>query len=125
MNVVALVGRLTADPQMRYTQSGIAVTNFRIAVDRGFANKQGERETDFIDVCCWNKLAESTANHLQKGRLVAVQGRLEIRSYEAQDGSKRQAAQIVASSVAFLDRPKQDTTQIGDGLPFDDNDMPF
>ncbi len=107
MNKVILIGRLVADPNLRYTQSGHAVTNFTVAVDRQFSSRGGEKETDFIDVVTWRKLAEVCSNHLNKGRLVAVEGRLEIRSYEDKEGVRRKAAQIVAVQVKFLDRAKE------------------
>lgn len=107
MNKVILIGRLVADPNLRYTQSGHAVTKFTVAVDRQFSSRGGEKETDFIDVVTWRKLAEVCSNHLNKGRLVAVEGRLEIRSYEDKEGVRRKAAQIVAVQVKFLDRAKE------------------
>jgi len=103
LNRVCLVGRLTADPEMRYTGSGIPVANFRIAVDRDFKNAQGERETDFINIVAWRKLAELVSNYLQKGRLVSVDGRLQVRSYETAEGQRRQAWDVVADGVNFLD----------------------
>jgi single-strand DNA-binding protein len=106
LNRIVLIGRLTRDPELRYTPSGVAVASFSLAVDRPFANQQGERETDFIDIVVWRKLAETVSGHLQKGRLVAVQGRLQIRSYETQDGQRRKAAEVVADDVRFLDRPR-------------------
>ncbi|NLH00264.1 MAG: single-stranded DNA-binding protein [Chloroflexi bacterium] len=106
LNTVILIGRLTRDPEMRYTNSGIPVARFSLAVDRPFTNQQGERETDFIDIVTWRKLAETCTNNLGKGRLVAVEGRLQIRPYETQDGQKRRAAEVVANSVHFLDWPK-------------------
>lgn len=105
LNRCILIGRLVADPQLRYTQSGIAVTSFTLAVDRPFTNQSGEREADFIDIVTWRKLAETCANHLNKGRLVAVDGRLQIRSYDDSNGIRRKAAEIVAENVRFLDRP--------------------
>jgi single-strand DNA-binding protein len=107
LNRIILIGRLTRDPELRYTPSGVAVVHFTLAVDRGFSNQQGERETDFIDIVAWRKLAETVSNHLQKGRLVAVQGRLQIRTYDAQDGTRRKAAEVVADEVRFLDRPRE------------------
>src|SRR5690606_41184020 len=107
MNVVALVGRLVRDPELRYTPQGVAVGSFTLAVDRPFTSSQGEREADFIDVVVWRKLAETVAQHLQKGRLVAVHGRLQIRSYE-HDGQRRRAAEVVASEVRFLDYRKRE-----------------
>lgn len=106
LNKVILIGRLVADPQLRYTQSGIAVTNFTLAVDRPFSSQGGEKEVDFIDVVAWRKQAEVCANHLNKGRLVAVEGRLQIRSYDDQNGVRRKAAEIVADQVRFLDRAR-------------------
>mgnify|MGYP001350358644 CR=1 FL=1 len=107
MNKVILIGRLTHSPQLRYTGSGHAVTNFTLAVDRPFVSQGGEREADFIDIVTWRKQAETCANHLTKGRLVAVEGRLEIRSYDDQNGVRRKAASIVADNVRFLDRAKE------------------
>lgn len=103
LNSVILIGRLTKDPELRYTPSGKAVATMRLAVDRGTINQQGEKETDFIDVVVWEKQAETVANYLQKGRLVAVQGRLQIRQYTNQEGQKRERAEVVASTVRFLD----------------------
>jgi single-strand DNA-binding protein len=107
------------------------VANFSLAVDRPYANQQGERETDFIRVVVWRKLAEVCAKNLGKGRLVAVEGRLQISSYEAQDGSKRQATDVIAENVRFLDWPKDklgapDDTDFGEelGIP-DDSEFPF
>ncbi len=107
LNRVILIGRLTRDPELRYTPSGVAVASFTLAVDRPFTNQQGQRETDFIRIVVWRKLAEVCANNLGKGRMVAVDGRLQVRSYEAQDGSKRQAAEVVAETVRFLDWPRE------------------
>ncbi len=105
INRIVLVGRLTRDPELRYTPSGKAVVGFTLAVNRRFS-RQGERDADFIDIVAWDKLAEVVANHLGKGRLVGVDGRLQVRSYETQDGQKRRAAEVVADNVSFLDRPK-------------------
>lgn len=104
LNTVVLIGRLTKDPELRYTTGGKAVATLRLAVDRGGTNPQGEKETDFIDVIVWERQAETVANYLQKGRLVAVQGRLQIRQYETQEGQKREKAEVVANTVRFLDR---------------------
>lgn len=124
MNKVILIGRLTADPNLRYTQNGTPVTAFTVAVDRPFAGQDGEREADFIDIVTWRKLAEIVAQNLTKGRLVAVEGRLQIRSYEDQNGVKRKAAEVVADQVQFLDRgKKQEAAPEGDSLEFDD--VPF
>jgi len=104
LNRIILIGRLTRDPELRYVPSGQPVASFTLAVDRPFTNQAGERETDFIDVVAWRKLADQVAQHLTKGRLVAVEGRLQIRSYETQEGQKRKVAEVVADSVRFLDR---------------------
>lgn len=109
LNSVTLIGRLVRDPELRYIPTGQPVAGFTLAVDRSFTNGQGERETDFIDIITWRKLAETVSQHLAKGRLVAVQGRLQIRSYETQDGHKRKVAEVVASSVRFLDKRKGGT----------------
>jgi single-strand DNA-binding protein len=101
-NRVILVGRLTRDPELRYAPSGQPVASFTLAVDRPFTNQAGERETDFIPVVAWRKIADQAAQYLSKGRLVAVEGRLQIRSYTAQDGTKRRVAEVVALTVRFL-----------------------
>lgn len=113
LNRVILIGRLTADPELRYTQSGTAVANFRLAVDRPFTNQSGEREADFIPIVVWDKQAETCANYLNKGRLVAVDGRLQVRSYDAQDGTRRWVTEVVAQDVRFLDWGRQ-SDQEGD-----------
>ena len=124
LNRIILIGRLTADPQLRYTTNGNAVTNFTLAVDKSFVGQDGERGVDFIDVVVWRKLAEVCANHLVKGRLAAVEGRLEIRSYEDQQGVRRKAAEVVADNVRFLDRGKKQTSS-GDTDEPDFDQIPF
>lgn len=106
LNRIVLIGRLVSDPQLRYTQTGAAVANFRIAVNRPFTNQQGEREADFIDIVAWRKLGETVANHLNKGRLVGVDGRLQIREYE-HEGQRRRHAEVVADNIEFLDWPAE------------------
>jgi single-strand DNA-binding protein len=113
MNHIVLIGRLTRDPELRYTPNGVAVTNFDLAVDRPTLNQAGEREADFIRIIAWQKQAELCANYLKKGRLVAVEGRLQIRSYETQDGQKRRVAEVVANQVQFLDRSRDDGAASG------------
>ena len=104
INSVVLVGRLTKDPEMRYTQTGKAVTRFRLAVDRAFGkDESGNRPTDFIDVVAWEKTAELCGQYLAKGAPVGVQGRIQTRSYTTQDGQPRQAFEVVADRVAFLE----------------------
>jgi single-strand DNA-binding protein len=104
VNKIFLIGRLTRDPELRYVPSGQPVANFTLAVDRSFKNGQGERETDFVSIVAWRKSAELVTEHLSKGRLVAVEGRLQIRSYETLDGSRRKVAEVVADRIQFLDR---------------------
>jgi len=111
LNKVILIGRLATDPELKYTPSGVAVTSFRIAVDRRMSpNAAGEKETDFIDIVAWRQSAEFAANYLNKGRLVAVDGRLQIRNWVAQDGTKRKTAEVVANDLRSLDRPKEQTS---------------
>ncbi len=129
LNVVVLIGRLTRDPELRYTPAGVPVARFSIAVDRPFTNQQGERGVDFIDITAWRKLAETCGNHLGKGRLVAVKGRLQVRSYEAADGQKRKATEVVADEVRFLDRPGgakgPGSEDLGEEVPGGEEDVPF
>ena len=106
LNRVVLIGRLTRDPELRYTQSGVPVASFALAVDRNFKNAQGERETDFINIVVWRQQAENCAQYLSKGKLAAVDGSLQIRSYTGNDGIKRTVAEVVADSVRFLS-PKE------------------
>lgn len=103
LNRVILIGRLTRDPELRYTPSGVAVTRFTIAVDRKFTNQQGERETDFIPIVSWRGLAENCANYLKKGALVGVDGRLQINSFENQEGRTVRNPEVVAEDVRFLE----------------------
>ena len=105
MNVVALIGRVVADPELRYTPNGVAVTTLRVAVDRRFKSQSGEKETDFFDVIAWRQSAEFAANYLTKGRLIGVQGRLQQRSWVQADGQKRSKIEVVADSVQGLDKP--------------------
>lgn len=125
MNHIVLIGRLTRDPELRYTPNGVAVTHFTVAVGRRFTNQAGERETDFIPIVTWQKLAENCANHLRKGRLVAVEGRLQIRSYEAQDGQKRRVAEVVAGNVEFLDWGSETKGPSGETVSTSDSDDDF
>jgi single-strand DNA-binding protein len=107
MNHIVLIGRLTSDPELRYTPNGAAVATFDLAVDRPVPNQQGQREADFIRIICWQKVAENVANYIKKGRLAAVEGRLQIRTYETEDRQKRRVAEVVANQVQFLDRPRR------------------
>jgi single-strand DNA-binding protein len=102
MNKVFLIGRLTRDPELRYTSSNIATASFSIAVDRNFTNQNGEREADFINIVVWRKQAENVKNYLTKGSQVAIDGRIQTRSYDGQDGQKRYVTEVVADNVQFL-----------------------
>ena len=121
LNKIILIGRLVADPELKYTQSGIAFTKFTLAVDRPFANAEGKKEADFIDIVTWRKQAEACANHLGKGRLVAVEGRLQIGSYDDSNGIRRKRADVMAENVRFLDRGKESEREMEpdfDSVPF-------
>jgi len=104
MNKVVLIGNLTRAPELRTTASGINVCTFTIAVNRRVANAQGVREADFIPIVTWRQLADLCSRYLDKGRKCAVVGQLQVRSYEANDGSKRYVTEVVADEVEFLDR---------------------
>ena len=133
MNKVILIGNLTADPESRTTNSGIAQCTLHLAVQRRFANAQGVREADFFNIVCWRNTAEFAAKYLSKGRKVAVEGSLQTRSYDAQDGSKRYVTEVIADNVEFCDSaPKTATepmpTNRNDGfveVDEDDEPLPF
>jgi single-strand DNA-binding protein len=134
LNRIILIGRLVRDPELRYTPNGVATCGFSLAVDRPFVNQKGERETDFIDIVIWRKLAETCAAHLGKARLVAVEGRLQIRSYETAEGQKRKVSEVVADNVRFLDWPDKNREGYAaapggsgseTGGPADEEDIPF
>jgi len=139
MNRTILVGRLTKDPELRYTPNGVATCSFTLAVNRTFTNQQGEREADFINVVVWRKPAENTANFLKKGSLAGVDGRIQTRSYDGQDGKRVYITEVVAESVQFLE-PKKDNQQQeqynsrqeedpfknnGQQIDISDDDLPF
>lgn len=150
MNRVVLVGRLTKDPELKYTPSGAAVANFTLAVNRSFTNQQGEREADFVNCTVWKRPAENVANFLKKGSLAGVDGRIQTRNFEGQDGKRVYITEVVAESVQFLEprNSGQSTNQssnqsnnqgsnnytrvdddpfVNDGAPIDisDSDLPF
>ncbi|EIX7600455.1 single-stranded DNA-binding protein [Listeria monocytogenes] len=110
MNRVVLVGRLTKDPDLRYTPAGAAVATFTLAVNRTFTNQNGEREADFINCVVWRKPAENVANFLKKGSMAGVDGRVQTRNYEGNDGKRVYVTEIVAESVQFLE-PKQNAVE--------------
>jgi single-strand DNA-binding protein len=121
-NKITLVGRLVADPEAKMTPSGVAVTQFRIAVDRPVsqeARQSGERTADFIDVVCWRQNAEYAAKYLTKGRLILVEGRLQIREYVTNDGQKRKAAEVVANDLKGMPTGQGQRDSEGDG--YDDS----
>jgi single-strand DNA-binding protein len=107
LNRVILIGRLTRDPELRYTPAGVAVTQFTIAVDRPFTSGQGEREADFIPVVTWRQLAETCANYLRKGRLTAVEGRIQVRNYENNEGKRVYVTEVIADNVRFLESNRE------------------
>lgn len=119
LNRIVIIGRLTRDPEMRQTPSGTAVCTFTLAVDRSFKSANGERETDFIPVVAWRQLGENCAQYLAKGKLAAVDGRLQIRSYKDKDGNNRIAAEVVADNVRFLS-PKSDDSEVDLAPPLDE-----
>ncbi|MHC1714924.1 MAG: single-stranded DNA-binding protein [Acidaminococcaceae bacterium] len=136
MNKVILMGRLTRDPEVRYTQGGKVVCQFTLAVDRFTTNSEGQREADFVPIVVWGKVGELCGNSLTKGSRALVDGRLQIRIYEAKDGSgKRWVTEVIASAVQFLDR-KADSKDhqahgepsamdgFGSQMPFDE-EIPF
>ena len=140
LNKAILIGRLTRDPDCRTLQNGTAVASFTIAVDRTFKNRDGEKEADFIPIVAWRKTAELCQRYLTKGNQVAVCGRIQTRSYDANDGSKRYVTEVVADEVQFL-TPKSESQRSGSndfgggsdnfGVPMDgfeeidDLDVPF
>ena len=132
LNKIILIGRLTDDPELRYTANGTAVSNFTLAVQRSFKNQDGDYDADFIDIVVWRKQAETCANHLGKGRLVAVEGRLQMSSYETDEGYNRRVSEVVASNVRFLEWPddnkkktKKSNSQQKSQVEEEDLDVPF
>lgn len=135
MNKVILIGRLTKDPELRFTPgNGTAVTQVTLAVDKYNAST-GKREADFIQVIIWGKQAEATANYMTKGSLMAISGRIQTRSYDAKDGTKRYVTEVVANEVNFLSKGNgqkgaqsnsyQNQMFDEDMTPVDDGDIPF
>jgi single-strand DNA-binding protein len=112
LNRVILIGRLTRDPELRYTPSGVAVAQFTLAVDRPYSRDGGERETDFIPIVTWRQLAETCANYLRKGRLAAVEGRIQVRNYENNEGRRVYVTEVVADNVRFLESPNRESSQM-------------
>lgn len=133
MNKVMLIGRLSKEPELRYTQSGTAVANFTLAVNRRFANQNGEREADFINCQAWQKTAEFIANHFKKGQQMALEGRLQVRTYDGNDGQRHWVTEVVADQVEFCgskpgnaqNNDNNGGYDLGEEVVFDDNDLPF
>lgn len=138
MNKVVLIGRLTKDPELKFTPTGTSVTTFTLAVSRRY-KKEGQPQADFIPIVAWGKTGEGVANYKKKGALISVAGRIETRNYEAKDGTKRYVTEVIAEEIIFLDyenkqqgQAQQDNTIPGDYLGNsgmteieDDSDMPF
>ena len=135
LNRVILIGRLTKDPDLRYTPAGVAVCTFTLAVDRPY-QKDGEREADFISIVVWRQLAEICANNLRKGRLTALEGRIQVRNYENKEGKRIYVTEVIADNVRFLDRNRDEAEhqqtpygRTGDTGPFigddSEDDLPF
>lgn len=134
LNRVILIGRLTKDPELRYTPTGIATCGFTLAVDRPVAAGK-DKEADFLNIVTWRQQAETCANYLRKGRLVAVEGRIQVRNYENNEGKRVYITEIIADNVRFLERGEQQESQSKpsndpfkpDGKPIDisDDDLPF
>ena len=144
MNKAILIGNLTRDPETMTTSSGITKCNFTVAVQRRFANAQGVREADFIPIVCWRQTAELCSRYLSKGRKVAVEGSIQTRSYDAQDGTKRYVTEVIADNVEFLSSREEGGQRAGgfsapaasapaprqsapasDFMEVDDDELPF
>ena len=150
MNKILLIGRLTKDPELRYTQGGAAVASFTLAVNRSFTNQNGEREADFINCVAWKKAAEFVSQYFKKGQQMTLEGRLQVRSYDDNNGQRRWVTEVVTEKVEFVgsknggnsgsnsagsgsgggntgsggaDSPSQ--LGWGEEIVFDDNDLPF
>ena len=132
MNKVFLIGRLTRDPELRYTGNNTPVATFSIAVNRDFQNQQGEREADFFNVVVWRKPAENVKNYLTQGSQVAIDGRLQTRSYDDQNGQKRYVTEVVANNVEFIGSKNSSSntsenkgsSKKGEPTPYDFGDAP-
>lgn len=144
MNKVILIGRLTKDPELRYTQSGTGVATFTLAVNRRFSNQNGEREADFINCVAWQKSAEFVANYFKKGQEMALEGRLQVRTYDGNDGQRKWVTEVVVEQAEFVGGKKSDSNNagassnaggggfnsqnqlgLGEEIEFDTDDLPF
>lgn len=132
MNKIILIGRLSRDVEVRYTTSNRACASFNIAVNRTYTNQEGQREADFINIVAWDKLGENVSKYTHKGSLVAVEGRLQVRSYENQEGRRIYVTEVVASTVQFLESKEksEQNTNNTENAPFEEmgekinNDLP-
>ena len=124
MNKVFLIGRLTRDPELRYTGSNIPVATFSLAVNRNFSNQAGEREADFINIVVWRKQAENVKNYLTQGSQVAIDGRIQTRSYDGTDGQKRYVTEVVADNVEFLGSRNSSSNSNSMNMPASNNAGP-
>jgi len=118
LNVVALMGRMVKDPELRTTQSGISVTSFTLAVDRSYVEQGEERQADFIDVVAWRGTAEFVCKYFRKGQLAAVQGSIQTRNYTDKDGNKRKAFEVVADNVHFAEPKRDDNPNTGNKITY-------
>lgn len=112
LNRVILIGRLTRDPELRYTPTGVATCLFTLAVERPFTNSQGEKETDFINIVTWRQVAENCANYLRKGLMTAVEGRIQVRHYDNNEGRRVYVTEVVADNVRFLEFAKKEDNPV-------------
>lgn len=125
MNKIMLVGRLTKDPELRYTQSGTAVTSFTLAVNRKFSK---EKEADFINCVAWQKTGEFVAEYFKKGSAIGLEGRLQVRTYDDEHGQKHWITEVIAEQVEFVERKGSESglnQDLGQEIVFDDEDLPF
>lgn len=130
LNRTILIGRLTKDPELRYTQNGTAVCTFSLAVDRGYKNAEGKSEVDFIDINVWRKQGENCANYLSKGKMVAIDGRLETSTYKDKNGNSRKEYHVVADNVRFLSAKSAEESNTAtpaqvEPPPIEDDELPF
>lgn len=132
LNKIMIMGRLTRDPDLRYTQSGTPVASFTVAVDRDYADQNGKRETDFIDCVAWKQGGEFVSKYFSKGSMIVVVGRLQLRDWTDKEGNKRRSAEIVTESTYFGESKRRDSNEERpvdepqfEELPDDEEDLPF
>lgn len=125
INRVVLMGRLTKDPELKTTGSGVSVTSFSIAVDRNYVKAGEERKADFFDVVAWRSTAEFVVRYFNKGDMIAVEGQLQTRTYEANDGTTRKVVEVNADNVSFTGEKKAKVNEPKDNTPILDDDLPF